>query len=191
MQIQDKTQAVMFEHPLKRRLLMACAHRERTVRDLAEEMACPIQKAHYHVRTLVDCGLLRIARTEPRGGRPIKHYRSVADSFFIPNALADDPDRELWERMRSTFEDAWQRSDGGRRISFGADGRMKQEKVPARHEPEGLQAEAWLAVHLSPQDMRALHRDLAARVKAAAAEASSTDAKPFLVHLAAVPFKRT
>ena len=52
----------------------------------------------YRVRTFLKASLLEITCIQKRKGRPIKVYRAVADTFFIPFAATDFADLE--ERYR-------------------------------------------------------------------------------------------
>jgi predicted ArsR family transcriptional regulator len=45
---------------------------------------------------LVDCGLVRVGRIEPRRGRPIKHYRAIAEVFLVNSA---DLSEQVSERL--------------------------------------------------------------------------------------------
>lgn len=190
MDITDKAQARLLEHPFKRRLLKICAHTDRSVAELAGATDAPLQRVHYHIRTLVAGGLLTVARTLPRGGRPIKYYRAVSDNFLIPDALADDPDRAFWAYMQGMFENRWARSQGSRCIRFLPNGKATMEKVAHPDDVPQDDMEAWVTAKLSPDAMRALHQDILALVKTAAAEADSRGAKTYLLHVATVPYRR-
>jgi len=52
------------------------------------------------VRRFVDAGLLEVAETVPRRGRPMRRYRAVADVFFVPfeASAAGDLEEALAER---------------------------------------------------------------------------------------------
>jgi len=55
-----------------------------TVSQAAEKVACNLDTMLYRVKTFLKAGLLEVVRIEKRAGRPIKHYRSVYDAYFIP-----------------------------------------------------------------------------------------------------------
>lgn len=55
----------------------------------------------YRVRTFLRAGLLSVTREEKRAGRPIKHYRSSHDAYFIP--FTATPYADLEERLRKQF----------------------------------------------------------------------------------------
>ena len=64
----------------------------------AEEVGCTLDTMLYRIKTFLKVGLLEVSRLEKRTGRPIKHYRSVHDAYFIPFDVT--PYAELEERMR-------------------------------------------------------------------------------------------
>lgn len=76
--------------------------RERSVSQAAGEAGCAVDTMLYRVRKFLAAGLLTVARSERRAGRPIKHYRSTADAFFIP--FAATPYASLEERLTSQME---------------------------------------------------------------------------------------
>lgn len=63
--------------------------RERTASAVAAELGVNVSSVLYRIDQLLDLGLLQVARTEPRRGRAVKHYRAVADEFFVPFELTD------------------------------------------------------------------------------------------------------
>ena len=91
-------QTAALEHPLRATLLMVCIRSERRVGDLARELGVPLPKAHYHVKKLVACGLLQMARAEPRRGRAVKFYKAVAEVFLVNLADIREQVSELLAR---------------------------------------------------------------------------------------------
>jgi hypothetical protein len=75
---------------------------ERTVSEAAAEASCGVDTMLYRVRTFLKAGLLKVARVQKRAGRPIKHYRSIADAFFVPFSVT--PYATLEERLASQME---------------------------------------------------------------------------------------
>lgn len=67
-----------------RRFLEPFIGQERTVSEVAAELNVHMSTVLYRVRQFIRLGLVREPRLEPRKGRPIKYYRSVADGFFVP-----------------------------------------------------------------------------------------------------------
>lgn len=76
--------------------------RERSVTAAAAMLGVDANRVLHRVRRLEKLGLLRVSRLEPRAGRPIKHYRAVADEFFVPHEAVSD--RTLEEVMLAIDE---------------------------------------------------------------------------------------
>ncbi len=68
----------------------------------ATELGYSVSATFYRVKTFLRAGLLYVTREEKRSGRPIKHYRSVADAFFIP--FDRTPYASLEERLSAQLE---------------------------------------------------------------------------------------
>jgi len=61
-------------HPLRMRILEAFDAGERSPRELATELGEPLGNVSYHVRMLVDLGLLQLVRTTQKRGALEHHY---------------------------------------------------------------------------------------------------------------------
>ncbi len=70
----------------------------------------------YRVRQFIRLGLIKEVRAEPRQGRPIRHYRSVADGFFVPFratslttqvSLSPHAFSQLQKRLNESIGRAW------------------------------------------------------------------------------------
>lgn len=68
----------------RRRVLTAFMLRPSSVKAAADSLGLPLKTVHDRVRTLEQLGLVRVTHSQARRGRPIKHYRSSADGFFVP-----------------------------------------------------------------------------------------------------------
>lgn len=79
---------------------------ETSVGEAARQVGVTVQVMHYWVGRLVALGLVQVTREEPRRGRAIKHYRAVADAFFVP--FAATPVETLEALL--TQHDAWQQA---------------------------------------------------------------------------------
>jgi predicted transcriptional regulator len=70
-------------------LLKPFMSQERPLASVAQELNMDLSVLTRKVKRLVGLGLLEVTRTEARAGRSVRHYRSTADEFFIPeNAKA-------------------------------------------------------------------------------------------------------
>src|SRR5690625_477895 len=87
----DETQARLLASPRDDRFFHPFWGRSNTVAGAAAELGESLGAVHYRVGKFLDAGLLEVTRTEPRHGRAIRHYRSVADAFFIPAGLDSHP----------------------------------------------------------------------------------------------------
>lgn len=58
--------------------------RERTAAEVARKLEMPLNSLLYKVKALLALGLLEVSREERRAGRSVKHYRAIAEAFFLP-----------------------------------------------------------------------------------------------------------
>lgn len=99
--VSEPEQARLLSDPQSFRFFEPFIARERSVKVAAEEVGCTLDVMLYRVKTLLAAGLLRVARLEKRAGRPIKHYRSVHDAYFIPFEVT--PYAGLEERLAAHY----------------------------------------------------------------------------------------
>ena len=168
-----------------RRILLQFAAEARSVSDVANALREPLGKVFYHVRNFQELGLVAVAREEARQGKPIKYYRTVAESFFLPSELIGRPFTSgLAEELRYALEHRFYRADlEGVALSADAAGGVQVELLP-RTALQGrvAAAELWQVLHLSDQAARALARDL--RALFGRYEQASGDGEEFLLHAA-------
>ena len=74
----------VFTNRKRLRMLEPFVGGECTVKAAAERANVPLNLMHYHAMKFLELGLLEVARLEARRGRAVKHYRAVADGFFLP-----------------------------------------------------------------------------------------------------------
>ena len=84
LRLENRDAARIVTDPAARRFLLPFIGRERTVGNVAAELEVDTSSMLYRVRQFVRLGLVEEVRLESRRGRPIRHYRSVADGFFAP-----------------------------------------------------------------------------------------------------------
>jgi DNA-binding transcriptional ArsR family regulator len=87
-------QAKALAHPLRVRILRLCAQKELTNKQLADRLGSEPGTVLYHVRLLVQAGLLQPApvRTGDSGALE-KPYRATSRSWWLDNPLGDaEPD---------------------------------------------------------------------------------------------------
>jgi hypothetical protein len=74
--------------------------KENTIKEAAEAVNAKLNAMAYWVNRFVAFGLLKITRTESRGGSAIRHYQSVATEFlFATNLLEGFNNTEILERI--------------------------------------------------------------------------------------------
>lgn len=56
----------------------------RSIGEVARSTGTSLQRTFYWTMRLHEVGLIQVAATEARAGRPIRRYRAVADSFRVP-----------------------------------------------------------------------------------------------------------
>lgn len=181
-------QAAALEHILRPWLLLACAQKERSLGDLSRELGLPIAKAHYHVSRLLDCGLLRIAGTQARAGRPIKLYRAIAEVFVVSLAdISEHVSEGLTRELRRSLAQEVNRRDSYLRFRLDETGRAIVNLV----NPQGGRLteralDHWKVMRLTADQRVALAAELTA-VIARHEEASTDSGELFLVHAAFAP----
>ncbi len=101
--VTDPEQARLLSDPASFRFFEPFVARELSVTVAAEEVGCKLDTMLYRVKTLLKAGLLDVSRLEKRAGRPVKHYRSVHDAYFVPFELT--PYAEVEERLTLQFRE--------------------------------------------------------------------------------------
>ena len=66
------------------RVLAEFTGRENTVSCAAAALGLSVTAAYKLLKRFEACGLVGVTRTEARAGRAVRHYRAVADAFFVP-----------------------------------------------------------------------------------------------------------
>lgn len=74
----------LLTHGRVRRVLGAFLAAEETVAGAARATGLDLRAVHRDVRALCAAGLLEVVREQKRAGRPVKVYRAVAPTFFVP-----------------------------------------------------------------------------------------------------------
>ena len=184
--VKDTRAAAVFVDPKSRRILLGFVPEPRSVGEAAAAFNMNLKSIHYHVRRLVELGLLSEVATRPRGGRPIKLYRAVAKAFYIsgevaPKLFGDDLSREL----RDCIEQRSSRTDIG--IVFAASRRGSPRARAILGEQGGATAiEMWRVLRLSKTEATSLRHDLLALLNEYQRTAGKYGGEAFLVHAAFV-----
>jgi DNA-binding transcriptional ArsR family regulator len=140
----------------------------------------PLNLAHYHLRQLVDAGLVDIARERKRAGRPVKFYRARYSTYFVPAwLLRSRPPDQLARDLADALESSRARSGAGVLLDIDDSGRPRMRET-AGSEPIPL--EIWRRLKLSRKDAEALFGELTAAVHRY--ELASRGRTTWIVHLA-------
>ena len=102
--VNDPRAAAVLAHPLQLRFLSPFIGRERRASEVAQLLQVPLTTLAYRIGRLLELGLLQASRVEQRAGSPIKHYRAVADAFFVPFEVTD---AETLEALLRQWEEPW------------------------------------------------------------------------------------
>ena len=94
-EVSQPSQLKVFTDPLRIRVLNVLARREATNQQVADSLGEPTAKVLYHVRFLGEAGLIRLVRTEVKGGNVEKYYRAIALAFTLSPAREGMPEFEL------------------------------------------------------------------------------------------------
>ncbi|MEO8608757.1 MAG: winged helix-turn-helix domain-containing protein [Chloroflexota bacterium] len=72
-----------FTDPLRVKVLRILAERAATNQQIADVLGQPHAKVLYHIRFLVDVGLIKLVDTQIKGGNVEKYYRALANIFDL------------------------------------------------------------------------------------------------------------
>lgn len=92
MVLEAPEQIKAFTDPLRVRVLRILAERAATNQQVADTLGEPHAKVLYHVRFLLDAGLIQLVDTQVKGGNVEKYYRALAYLFDLrpPGGDAED-----------------------------------------------------------------------------------------------------
>ncbi|AFV76885.1 putative transcriptional regulator [Thermus oshimai JL-2] len=169
-----------------------------SVKDLAQAQGLGLKKAHYRVVRLLQAGLLRPAGLKRRAGRAVRLYEAIDRDFLIPKALVPPRVLEALEGAQSWQKDfaqalaRWERQKGATlRVFLNGEGLLEwgeEEEPDLLAEDHPALLNLWSAgVYLSPQEAKALQRELLALYHRYAALGPSEGRSPHLVHLGLAP----
>jgi hypothetical protein len=162
----------------RRRWIAPFIGQERSIGAAAELLQVNPTQMYKRVERLLKLGLLHVARTEARAGKPIRYYRAVADTFFIPFQVY--PPERINEANRMLYQDAFQRAlerlyrdeyfvelDWGARTVVAPSGDTYLEIVQGNGQHWDYLGDAapavasgWNPMWLNPDDAKAMQREL-------------------------------
>ncbi len=89
--IHDLAAASFLTDPRTSVLIEPFIEQESTITGASERVGISSLRMFRAVQRMENLGLIRVSKATPRRGRPQKHYRAVADRFFVPyNTISSD-----------------------------------------------------------------------------------------------------
>jgi len=185
--ITDARAAAALSDPLRRRLVLELAGRERALAELAASCELDLKRVHYHVTALKKLGLVKVTRKQERAGRAIKFYRAVADAFFVPaDTQAQPPHAALARELSASIARLRDASLEGTLYHVSDDGRLRMQAVQRALVGGDAHGETWRVLRLSRADAARLAKDVETCFLAFAAR-DRRNAKAYLVRFAFAP----
>jgi DNA-binding transcriptional ArsR family regulator len=94
-----------LSHPLRQQLLAAMDGRVASPNQLATELGLPLPNVAYHVKILLQNGVVELVRTEPRRGATEHFYRAAATHVSVTSLALDDAAYEQLTRLLAATVD--------------------------------------------------------------------------------------
>jgi DNA-binding transcriptional ArsR family regulator len=83
MTLEAPEQIKAFTDPLRVRVLRILCEKAATNQQVSDELNEPHAKVLYHIRFLLDTGLIQLVDTQVKGGNVEKYYRAIALMFYL------------------------------------------------------------------------------------------------------------
>ncbi len=182
--IHDRAAAAVFGAATQARIVQTLIPAELSLSALSRVTQLQLSLLHYHIERFVKLGLVEVIRVERRAGRPVKHYRATARSFFVSSELlAKLPGVEMAGRLRHALDRNQVRTVEG--INFTHDGDRPCVYLVKSPDSQANALELWLDIGLTNDDAAAFIADM--RALADRYRPQGRDDMPrYLVHMAAV-----
>ena len=183
--LRDRRAARAMRDPFRRHLVLWLVGRQASLAELAALAGKPISTMFSLVRNLEKLGLLKVAATVARRGRPIRKYTAAAPAFLAPAALDEEPRNSALERELRTSLELWGPQLTGTVYSTSGSGGMRITPIHEDAEPHAQTADKWRIVALSAEQLRQLVDQIAHMLDQAEANQSGT--RKYLIRFAAAP----
>ena len=163
---------------------MGFVREPRSLGEAAVTFNMNLKSLHYHVRKMVNLGLLIDVATRARGGRPIKLYQTVAKAFYIAGEIAPKLfGEDLSHELRECFERRASRSDSGIVLAASRGGSPRARAVAADTEATTA-TEMWRVLRLNKTEANSLRHDLLALLNQYQRTGGKNGGEIFLAHAA-------
>lgn len=184
LRLTDPDVAQLLVDPHAQRFLRPFLGQECTSKAAAEQLGVSLSLMAYWLGRFQEAGLLQVVRLEPRAGRHVKVYRSVADVFIAPFELLPSAtlmeffdlfgatERRRFVRALGRVAETWLSSDWSLRVRRNEEGKLQVDALPdpaktdvlpdflAQNAPAAWQSFSTLRLHFD--EAKALQRELAA-----------------------------
>ncbi|WP_189005420.1 hypothetical protein [Deinococcus roseus] len=176
---------------------------ECTLKDAASQLKISMSGLFYWLQRMLDLQILEVSRIQERRGRAIKHYRSVADGFFIPFHLTragthedmlrdrEKPQQDLlirsMARVREKQPQKWgillSREEPGliRSMFASADGPAKA----GAQSPASMSG--WITAHLSPAQASMLQQRMQDLLQEVTLMGEAGEGEHYVLHVGMAP----
>ena len=183
--IESERAAAAFSNTRVRALILRLVGHEHSLTQLRPMTGMGLSLLSYHLQRLLRLGLVEITREAARGGRPIKFYRAVAKSFYVPAHLCSVmPGDNLSVELRASLERARRSNQGeGMLYSYEPDVGPRMRRLSDGVSANGT--EIWSVLKLSTAQAGKLAEEMRALI--ARYEAGQGMGVGYLVHAALVP----
>ena len=155
--------------------------RDCTIGEAARALGVSLERVQYNVRRFETLGVLHVTRRTPRRGRPLKHYRTTSDRYFVPFAITrlesfealmeiidhDEQRRFTRALVKTCLRAVPDATRGGALLHRTENGAVSIDFTPHPPPHESTLPElgvgvwsSWTTLHLTPGEAADLERDL-------------------------------
>jgi len=184
----DARTAAALADARRRHIVLQLVVAEQSLSGLAAITGMSLSLLHYHVVRLLALGLIGIARQEHRSGRPVKYYRAVARTFFVPAHVAGrSPGETLLAELLASLDQSRAR-DPHEGIRYFIDDQMNPRMQRTGGEAGATRSaeEVWSIIHLDEQQLKAVGNEIRALLSQYAGPGHSR-ARPYLGYCVFAP----
>ncbi len=183
-EIDSPEAASIFANERSRLILLALIDRARSPAELAALTGARLNLLSYHLKRMVALGFATVEHEEPRAGRPVRHYRATAKSFFVPAHLDGSlPGRDKTAQLQAALERSFAGSYTG--ILYSHDRGPRMRIIPVEGGTRNA-AELWHHFSLTPADARAFTEEMAALIDRYA-RLDRPNGRRYIAHAAIAP----
>ena len=207
LEVKSEAAATLLLNNKTRWLISPFVGEKKSIKEASNEMGMKLASYYAYVKRFERAGLIEVVEVQPRAGRAVKLYKTVADEFFIPHTvspllayyekLEDDYQKLLWRGILRALEagsetmGAWgfkfyKHPEAGFAVS-GA--RSQDEEWDLLMETSAI-LPYWRRLKLSREKAKALQRELFEILERYTAEQDALDDYSYLVRVAMAPLPK-